>query len=251
MRLRQVALVAHSLAPAVDQLTALLGIKVAYNDPGVGKFGLENAVMAIGDTFLEVVVPTRPATTAGRLLEKRGGDGGYMVLLQVGDIAVARARLEEFNVRVIEQATGAAYDMSHLHPKDIGGAIVSLDQMTPPEHWEWAGPNWRSTVDTSIATSISGVEIQSDDPEAMGARWAEVLGENVRASGWDHECQIQLADGRIRFVKATDGRGDGVAAFEVEVHRPMTILDRARELGCLGEDGVITVCGTRIYPSVR
>ena len=43
MRLRQVALVAHSLAPAVDQLTALLGIKVAYNDPGVGKFGLENA----------------------------------------------------------------------------------------------------------------------------------------------------------------------------------------------------------------
>ena len=34
-----------------------------------------NAVYAIGDTFLEVVSPTRPDTTASRYLDRRG-DGG-------------------------------------------------------------------------------------------------------------------------------------------------------------------------------
>ncbi len=246
MRLRQVALVAHKLAPAVDQLTALLGVKVAYNDPGVGKFGLENAVIAIGDTFLEVVVPTGPGTTAGRLLDKRGGDGGYMVLLQVGDIKAARARLEQTGVRVIEQAEGAQYAMSHLHPKDIGGAIVSLDQMMPPAHWEWGGPDWESTVDTTVTTAITGVELQSDEPAAMAARWAQVLGQAITAD--EDRIEIRLADDSvIRFVRATDGRGDGVSAFDVAVQNPETFLRRAHELGCVDAEGRITACGTRIY----
>ncbi len=245
MRLRQVALVADKLAPAVADLTALLGIKVAYNDPGVGKFGLENAVMAVGETFLEVVVPTQPGTTAGRLIEKRGGDGGYMAIFQVEDIGKARALLAEKNVRVIEQAEGPRYAMSHLHPKDIGGAIVSVDEMTPWEHWEWAGPNWRETIDTSVCTGITGVELQSDNPGAMAARWAEVLGEKVVTEG--ESVEIPLTDSVIRFVRATDGRGDGVSAFDVGVWDHEAFTRRAHELGLVDETGNIVACGTRIY----
>ena len=80
MRLRQIALVARELEPVVSDFSAILGIEVAYNDPGVRVFGLENAVMPVGDTFLEVVSPIEGGTTAGRLLERRG-DGGYMVIL--------------------------------------------------------------------------------------------------------------------------------------------------------------------------
>lgn len=245
MRLRQVALVADKLDPAVRDLTALLGVKVAYNDPGVGKFGLENAVMAVGETFLEVVVPTQPGTTAGRLIEKRGGDGGYMAIFQVRDIGKARALLAEKNVRVVEQAEGPRYAMSHLHPKDIGGAIVSVDQMTPWEHWEWAGPNWRDTVDTSVCTGITGVEIQSDHPAAMAARWAEVLGQKVVSK--DGRIEIPLEDSSIRFVHATDGRSDGVSAFDVAVSDPAAFRERAKGLGLIDRHGHITACGTRIY----
>ena len=92
MRLRQIALVAHDLAAAETDIRAILGLDYAYDDPGVGKFGLRNAVFPVGETFLEVVSPKKPGTTAGRLLEKRGGDGGYMVILQVEDTAEARAR---------------------------------------------------------------------------------------------------------------------------------------------------------------
>ena len=92
MRLRQIALVAHTLDGITEDLTQVLGIEVGFKDPAVAKYGLDNIVMPIGDTFLEVVVPVQDATTAGRLLEKRGGDGGYMVILQVDDIVAARAR---------------------------------------------------------------------------------------------------------------------------------------------------------------
>jgi hypothetical protein len=50
----------------------------------VGRFGLTNAVFAVGDTFVEVVAPTQPDTTAGRYLKRRGGDGGYMAIFRSG-----------------------------------------------------------------------------------------------------------------------------------------------------------------------
>ena len=102
MRLRQIALVAKDLAAARADISAVLGIDYAYDDPGVGKYGLHNAVFPIGDTFLEVVSPKEAGTTAGRLLQKRGGDGGYMVILQVDDLEQARARVRDASARIPE-----------------------------------------------------------------------------------------------------------------------------------------------------
>ena len=87
MRLRQIALAATDLGGTVDALVDVLGIEVSFNDPGVGVFGLENAVMPIGETFLEVVSPVREDASARRWIERRGGDAGYMVILQCDDFA--------------------------------------------------------------------------------------------------------------------------------------------------------------------
>ena len=87
MRIRQIALVTTELAPVRDALFELLGLDDAFIDDEVSQFGLENAVMTIGTTFLELVSPVQTGTTAGRLLERRGGDGGYMVIVQVDDLA--------------------------------------------------------------------------------------------------------------------------------------------------------------------
>ena len=92
-RLRQVALVAAELGPVADRLQSELGLDEPYHDPGVETFGLENSVYAVGDTFIEVVAPIRPDTTAGRYLDKHGGDGGYMAIFQLPDLAEARQRV--------------------------------------------------------------------------------------------------------------------------------------------------------------
>jgi hypothetical protein len=75
VRLRQVVLVARDLERVVATLRARLGLGEPFRDPAVGSFGLENAVMALGDTFVEVVSPVKPDTAARRHLERRGGDG--------------------------------------------------------------------------------------------------------------------------------------------------------------------------------
>src|SRR3989441_3727031 len=99
--------------------------------------------MPVGQTFLEVVSPVRDGTTAGRLLDRRGGDGGYMVILQTADLRADRARLAALGVRIVWQAELDDIATVHLHPRDLGGAIVSLDQPVPPESWRWGGPEWR------------------------------------------------------------------------------------------------------------
>src|SRR5580698_2348273 len=183
MRLRQIALVAHDLAAAHADIAAVLGVDYAYEDPGVGKYGLRNAVFPIGDTFLEVVSPKQPGTTAERLLQKRGGDGGYMVILQVDDLMRARARVRDASVRIADLSDGNGFAFTHIHPKDIGGAILSLDHMDPKERWEWGGPDWQSHVCTDTSLAVVGAELQSENPAKMAARWSEVLGRGAVDDG--------------------------------------------------------------------
>ena len=108
--IRQIALVARDLEPAVQSLREHLAIDISHRDPGVGLFGLHNAVMPVGTTFLEVVSPTREGTSAGRLLERRGGDGGYMIMLQTDSLARERARFAELGVREVFSVTEADID---------------------------------------------------------------------------------------------------------------------------------------------
>jgi catechol 2,3-dioxygenase-like lactoylglutathione lyase family enzyme len=243
MRLRQIALVASDLATARADIAATLGVDYAYDDPGVGKYGLRNAVFPIGDTFLEVVSPKVAGTTAGRLLEKRRGDGGYMVILQVDDLAEARARVAAASARIADQSdvNGAAF--THIHPKDIGGAILSLDFMNPKERWEWGGPHWPSHVCTDTSLKIVGAELQAKNPQQMAARWSQVLGRTAVA---DHGIwRIALDQGEIRFTGDIDGRGEGLGAFDVVVRDSKAVRAGAAARG-LVSDGNVILAGTRV-----
>jgi hypothetical protein len=244
MRLRQIALVAQDLAAARADISAVLGIDYAYDDPAVGKYGLRNAVFPVGDTFLEVVSPKQPGTTAGRLLEKRGGDGGYMVILQVDDMAQARARVKNASARIADQMDKDGAAFTHVHPKDIGGAILSLDSMVPKERWEWGGPHWQSHVCTDTSVKLAGAELQARDPAQMAERWAQVLGRaaNMDAGVW----RIRLDDGEIRFSLERDGRGEGLGTFDVVVRDIDAVRAKAAARGVLDPEGGVVLAGTRV-----
>ncbi|MCP5028263.1 MAG: hypothetical protein GY929_18455 [Actinomycetia bacterium] len=216
MRLRQIALVAHDLEATLADLGEELGADVCFRDPGVGAFGLHNGLLALGDTFLEVVSPTRDGTTAGRYLERRGGDGGYMVLLQLDadERSATRARAAALSIREVweaEDTHGTDHIVgTHFHPGDTGGAILSVDTTDPEPSWGWAGDAWPSKVRAERAGEIVAAEIQSHDPEALAARWADLLGLKVE------DGTIRMDRGELRFVGATDDRGEGLTVIEVE-----------------------------------
>jgi hypothetical protein len=215
-RLRQVALVAHDCGQVAGELREAFGWGEPFHDPGVGRFGLTNAVFAAGDTFVEVVAPVRAGTTAGRYLERRGGDGGYMAIFQVPDLAAARARLPGLGVRVVWTADLPDIAGTHLHPKDVPGAIVSLDWAEPAGSWRWAGPAWTGRVpEHPGGGGVTGVTIEVADPAAAAARWAAVLGVTWAASGTAAGIELAGWGQRLRFEPARPGQGEGITAVSV------------------------------------
>jgi catechol 2,3-dioxygenase-like lactoylglutathione lyase family enzyme len=244
MRLRQIALVARDLEAARADIASVFGLDYAYVDPGVDRYGLANLVFPIGDTFLEVVSPVREGTSAGRLLEKRGGDGGYMVILQTDHLAEARDRVRAAGARIVDQKDGDGAAFTHLHPRDVGGAILSIDYMDPPDRWDWGGPRWREHVDRDRVLSITGAELQAQAPDRMAARWAQVLGCHAERSG--NTWRIGLRDSELIFTDLRDERGEGLAAIRVAARDAKAIRHAAERRSLVDGEGYVILCGTLI-----
>jgi hypothetical protein len=227
LRLRQAVLAARDLDAAVARLREALPLGEPFADPGVGHFGLRNAVMALGDTFVEVVSPVQEETAAGRHLDRRG-DGGYMLMFQVSDLDGARSRAAALGIRTVWELELPDIVDVHLHPRDVGAAIIALDRCDPPEGWRWGGPAWEGKAPANVvAGGVTGATIRAVDPDALAARWAEVLGAAVSA-----ERTIPLDLGEIRFVA---GDHDGIESFHAEV--PSRLGERLEACGVRFELG--------------
>ena len=175
LRLRQVVVAARDLDATVDRLCARLGLRVCFNDPSVAEFGLHNALLTVGDQFIEVVSPIAEGTAAGRLLDRRGATvTAYMVMFEVDDLDTRMTALTAAGVRTVWSGDHGSIRGRHLHPADIGGAIVSLDEPQPLGSWHWAGPNWKAHVDNSAVAAIAGYTIAVDDPVTVTARWSQL-----------------------------------------------------------------------------
>jgi Glyoxalase-like domain len=176
IRLRQVVIAARDLDATVGWLRSELNVSVCFNDPGVAEFGLHNALLSVGDQFIEVVSPIADNTAAGRLLDRRDASvSAYMVMFEVDDLDDRMSALGAARVRTVWSGDYPTIRGRHLHPADIGGAIVSLDQPNPAGSWLWGGPTWRAHSENSAVTTIAGYSIAVDDPAAVATRWS-VLG---------------------------------------------------------------------------
>lgn len=247
LRMRQIALVARELEPVEDDFRAILGLEVCYRDPGVGRFGLHNFLMPIGNAFLEVVAPIEEGTAGGRYLDRRGGDGGYMVIMQTDDVASARERVLGLGVRLVLDSGAGANAGIQLHPKDVPGAIVELRQNEgaedPAGPWGPAGPDWRPAQRLDVTRRLTGAELQSDDPAALAVRWSEVLARPVEDGATGPE--LALDDATLRFVEATDGRGEGLGGLDIELADREHVLREADSRGRRTGESTLLICGTR------
>jgi hypothetical protein len=218
-RLRQVALVAADCEEAASQLREAFSWPEPYHDPGVGRFGLTNAVLTAGDTFVEIVAPVQPDTAAGRYLERRGGDSGYMAIFQMPDLAEARRRVAAAGIRVVWTADFTDIAGTHLHPKDVPGAIVSLDWADPPESWRWAGPEWTGHAPAHAEGGVSGLTVEVSDPAGTAARWAEVLGLTATQRDGAASIELEHAGQDLRFVPVAAGRGEAITEVRLRMER--------------------------------
>jgi hypothetical protein len=252
IRLRQIALVAAELEPVVGALRDVLGVEVCYRDPKVGQFGLRNALLPVGNQLLEVVSPLTAGTAGGRYLERRGGDGGYMVIAQVDDFEPIAQRVERLGVRLVHafDVLGEIRDMQ-LHPKDTGGTLFEIDEIQGPgAHdadgpWRYAGPDWQRCKRLDRVTAVTGAEIQCDDPASVAACWGRITGQEPVQDGSGRPT-LHWDNASIRFVHCADGRPEGLGAIDVRtVDRP-AVLAAAAAHGAAHTDRQVTLGGLRI-----
>lgn len=251
MRLRQIALMAHQIAPVADALGKVFGLRSAFSDPAVGAFGLSNVVMPVGGEFLEVLEPIRPETAGSRYLVRRGGDAGYMVILQDQESLDHRARLAGVGVRVIAASGPDRYRFTHFHPADCAGVLLSIDSVVgedwrePLCDWPAAGPDWRA-AQSEVSLGIPSVTIQARDPEGAAAIWSRLLQRPCQREG--DAFVLPLEPGLIRFVSPVDEDGTGVVAMEIRVVDPVAALQRAQAAGLRLVGSAVRICGVDMTP---
>jgi hypothetical protein len=236
VRLRQAVLVASELEPVAAALRSALHLDEPFRDPGVGWFGLANTVFAVGDCFLEVVSPKEPDTAAGRYLARHGGDGGYMVMFDLEDLAGARERATGEGVRTVWQIDLPDISGTHLHPADMRGAIVSLDRSEPYGTWRWGGPQWTERTGAGAPGRLAGVTLAVSDPGAVAARWGAVLGVPVSGGGSappssGDEPLLRLDGGEVRFERAASEPAEGLVEIALELPHELPGGRETVELG--------------------
>jgi hypothetical protein len=253
IRLRQICLVAAKLGPVVDDLKAVLGLEVCFKDKGVEVFGLENSLFPVGSNFIEVVAPIKENTAAGRYLKRRNGDGGYMVICQCdseGTQAARKARAASLNVRVAWEHDSKDFHGMQLHPADTVGAFFELDwdkKGEPEGHWEPAGgSNWTPARRTDVVKSFKSVELQSADPRDLAERWSSIAEIPLRNDSRGR-IEMPLDNASVRFIEATDGRGEGLGGIDIVAADRKRLLATAASRGYAADDDQVMICGTRFY----
>ena len=176
----QPALLVRSLDATLDRLQALFGMYPSER-VRIRFAGVDNAVYALGDqTFLELIEPYVPESSAGKLLA-RTGEGWHMLSVDLEPVEkeTVESYLAEAGVRVVHRGSSKGVDAGwHLHPRDTGGILLLLARRTDrDENGAWAGWSWRDFVKTNtrVVQSILGVSVVTDDLDAARRRW-ETLG---------------------------------------------------------------------------
>jgi hypothetical protein len=254
IRLRQIAVVTSDLLKTSLDVQTVLGVEACHTDPGVGVFGLKNTLWPIGNQFLECVTPVREDTAGGRYIQRRGGDTGYMVINQVDDVAARLAHVDSIGVRVANhmEYDKANFEGLQLHPADTGGSFFEMDQMKTTDaeelsgSWWPAGSGWSAFSRTERVSGISAAELQAAEPEKLAARWAQIAQLDVVADESGH-ASIEFDNATVRFVEATDGRGDGLGGIELICNDRDAVLEGAAQRDCMVNDHQVSLGGLRVY----
>jgi len=243
LRLRQICLVAPHLEPAISDIAAIMGLSVCYRDGNVAKYGLENALLPVDTILLEVVAPFQDGTAAGRFLQKTGGRGGYMAIFCCDDPDARGKHANAIGVRTANVITHAPYRGVQLHPRDCRAAFIEFNHTDGSDDvfgpYPPAGPNWQKSIRKDVTQALTGVEMQSPEPEALAEHWGRIIGIPVSKSAGG-EPELRLPNASFRFVK---GASDLMSGLTFRVGNVARVLDAAKAKGCAVSGDGFDLCG--------
>ncbi len=128
-KVEHIALAVSNLEEAIAHYGEVWGAEVEHRER-VEDQGVEEAMLPIGDTYLQLLGPTGPDTTVAKFIEKRG-EGLHHIAFEVDDLEGALADLKAKGVPLIDEAPrlgGRGHMVAFVHPKGNHGLLVELIQ---------------------------------------------------------------------------------------------------------------------------
>jgi methylmalonyl-CoA epimerase len=128
--LDHVAIAVHDLDEAIDRHRDLFGTEPLWREQ-VAEQGVEEAMIAIGGSFVQLIAPLADETPVGRFLAKYG-EGLHHVAYAVPDIDAALDKLRAEGARLVDETPrlgGRGAKIAFVHPATFAGTLVELVEL--------------------------------------------------------------------------------------------------------------------------
>ena len=128
--LDHVALAVRDLDSALVEYERLFGAQPIYREV-VAEQGVEEAMIAVGGSFVQLLQPLAPDTPVGRFIESHG-EGMHHIALAVADIDAALDHLAAEGAQLVDREArdgGRGSRIAFVHPKSFAGTLVELVEL--------------------------------------------------------------------------------------------------------------------------
>ena len=122
-----VAIAVRDIDAAIAWYAEIFGAEVAHRED-VASDGICEALIKVGDSYIQLLTPTRDDSTVAAFLE-RHGEGLHHVGYRVADCAEALAKVKASGARVIDEVPrpgSRATTIAFVHPKTSFGTLIEL-----------------------------------------------------------------------------------------------------------------------------
>jgi methylmalonyl-CoA/ethylmalonyl-CoA epimerase len=124
-----VAIAVNDLEAAIEYYRATFGAEVDHREV-VESDGVEEALLKVADSYVQLLTPTRPDSPVAKYLERKG-EGLHHVGYRVADCGEALDAVKAQGGRVIDEAPrpgSRGTTVAFVHPKGAFGTLIELVQ---------------------------------------------------------------------------------------------------------------------------
>lgn len=124
-----VAIAVFDLEAAIKYYSDTFGCEVEHREL-VEKDGVEEALLKVADSYIQLLTPSRPDSPVAKYMEKKG-EGIHHIGYRVVDCAVALDAVKAQGHKVIDEAPRAGSrgtTVAFVHPKTAFGTLIELVQ---------------------------------------------------------------------------------------------------------------------------
>lgn len=130
LNIDHVAIAVHDLDDAIERHRRIFGADALTREV-VEEQGVEEAMVMIGGSAVQLIAPLHPDTPVGRFLAKRG-EGLHHVAYAVADLDDALAHLAGEGAELIDREPrigGGGRRIAFVHPRTFGGSLIELVEL--------------------------------------------------------------------------------------------------------------------------